>query len=199
MIDPVKATNYNRTTHELEEFLLFCVLVAGKNATRMAISLEWLLDYGRYNYCDKNDGPFDIVKAIDQQDNLPQVMKKYGIGCFNRKAEYIVQTAQSSLDLKTCTPEHLEAIPGIGMKTARYFILHTRKDANVACLDTHMLKWLSYYTKYEVPKSTPTRNKYLELEKIVIEIAKLFKVTIAELDLSIWNKQRGTDDEYLSE
>jgi thermostable 8-oxoguanine DNA glycosylase len=197
VIDPVKVTDYSRSMYSLEEFLLFCVLVANKNATRIAISLEKLLEYGRDHWCCLS--AFEIVKAIHKNDDLPGLLKHYGVGCYNRKAEYILKTANCGLDLRACTTEDLEAIPGIGMKTARYFILHTRKNAKVACLDTHMLKWLSYYTKYDVPDSTPTRKKYLELEQVVIKIAEMFKVSNAELDLLIWNKQRGTDDEYLSE
>jgi hypothetical protein len=36
MIDPNKVTNPARTPAELEEFLLFCLVVAGKNADQQA-------------------------------------------------------------------------------------------------------------------------------------------------------------------
>jgi thermostable 8-oxoguanine DNA glycosylase len=75
--------------------------------------------------------------------------------------------------------------------------LHSRKNARIACLDTHVLKWLSYYTGQEIPKQTPTKNKYLELEKFFLNICDVMKTTPAELDLKIWNKQRGSDDESL--
>lgn len=104
----------------------------------------------------------------------------------------------SGLNLKTCTVADLEAIYGIGMKTARYFILHTRKNARVACLDTHILSWLSYYTGYKVPKQTPTKTKYLELEKVFLNICDTMQMTPADLDLKIWNKQRGSDEKPLA-
>ena len=40
MIDPYKITNYNRTESQLQEFLLFCILVAGKTAYIQAKKLE---------------------------------------------------------------------------------------------------------------------------------------------------------------
>lgn len=219
MVDPTKVTNYNRTQAELEEFLLFCVLVAGKNATTTSKNLERLLDYGR----DFSKGsPFEIIKALGRKEYsksstwlgmwggqeaptpseesvLAGLLKGFGFGCYNLKAKGIWITSTSAPDLKTCTPEQLEGIPGVGMKTARYFILHSRENAKVACLDTHVLKWLAYYTGFEVPKHTPTRKKYLELEKAFLKIAEAMNTTPADLDLKIWNKSRGSDEESLAQ
>ena len=197
MIDPVRITNFNSTTEELEEFLLFCIAVAGKNATRTAKMLENLLQYGRDEFWDGT--PFQTIRAMKQQMNLSAVMKEFGFGCYNIKSRGFEEAVNSGLDLKTCTVDDLEAIYGIGMKSARYFILHTRKNARVACLDTHVLKWLSYYTGYEVPSHTPTRKKYLALEQIFLKIAEVMNISPADLDLKIWNKQRGTDEESLAQ
>jgi thermostable 8-oxoguanine DNA glycosylase len=196
MIDPVKVTDYNRTTDQLEELLLFCIAVAGKNATRTAINLEKLLQYA-YDFSDGS--PFERTLALMRKEDLPTLMKSFGFGCYNIKAKGFFEAAVSKLNLKTCSVEKLEALYGVGPKTARYFILHTRENARVACLDTHVLKWLSYYTGYKVPKSTPSKKKYLELEQIFLKIADVMNISPADLDLKIWNKQRGSDEESLAE
>jgi hypothetical protein len=43
MIDPYNITNYNRTEGELQKFLLFCIVVAGKTAYIQAQKLEEFL------------------------------------------------------------------------------------------------------------------------------------------------------------
>lgn len=200
-VDPVRVTDYNRTEEQLQELLLFCSAVAGKNATRTAIMLEKLLQYGRDHYdCNRHfrEGtPFQIIKALDDCENLPNLMKNLGFGCFNIKSRSFIEIAESGLDLRACTVNDLEALFGVGMKTARYFVLHTRKNARVACLDTHILAWLSYYSGHEVPKQTPTKKKYLELEKVFLSICDAMKIAPADLDLKIWNKQRGSDEQSL--
>ena len=44
MITPTTITNYNRTEAELEEFLMFAILVAGKGAEQQAKKLDAFLD-----------------------------------------------------------------------------------------------------------------------------------------------------------
>ena len=44
LIDPYKITNYKRSKNELEEFLLFCIVVAGKTAYIQAGKLEQFLN-----------------------------------------------------------------------------------------------------------------------------------------------------------
>ena len=43
-IDPYNITNFNRTEGELQLFLLFCIVVAGKTAYIQAEKLEQFLD-----------------------------------------------------------------------------------------------------------------------------------------------------------
>ncbi len=188
MIDPVHITNYQRTSSELEELVLFCIAVAGKNATTTSANLERLLEYGR-SYV--NGTPFEIIRYLSNNEDLELTMKVFGFGCFKVKSKGFIQIVNSGFDLKTCTIKELESIHGIGMKTARFFVLHTRKNARVACLDTHILKWLSS-KGHDAPKQTPAKKKYLELENIFLGICDDMNVIPADLDLNIWNTQRGS-------
>ena len=190
MIDPTRITRYDRTKSELEELILFCIAVAGKNATTTAKNLERLLRSAR---AYKRGSPFKSVLALNEVEPLAAAMKRYGFGCYNLKSRGFLAIAESNIDLTTCTPEELEEIPGIGLKTSRFFILHTRRGASYACLDTHVLKWLGYFSGLDVPTTTPTsRKQYETYETMFINVANVLYVSPADLDLKIWNSQRGS-------
>lgn len=183
MVDPINFTNFNRNTYELEETLLFGLLVAGKNA----ITTSRLLDNFIKDFKYEDETPFEIFRRFnaDEVPTLSVALKDYGFGCYNAKAKGIHQLVRANLDLKTCTVDDLEKIHGIGMKTSRLFVLHTRQNAKCIPLDVHILHYLRDLG-YEVPKATPDKTKYLAIEKICIGLAKKAKKTCSEWDLGIW-------------
>lgn len=189
MIDPEKVTNYYQTDTQLEEFILFWVCAAGKNGRTAARCLDKMLTEHAAFY--QNNTPFKWILNAHALYDLPKTLKHYGIGCYNSKAKTFYGLAlakfKGELDLRNCSASDLEKIHGIGPKTARCFILHSRKNAQVAGLDTHILKHLRSLG-YDVPKSTPIGKKYLTFEKIVLSLAKEAGMTPAEYDLHIWNK-----------
>lgn len=210
LVDPVKITNFELTNGELELNLLFWVCAAGKNAQSSARGLDRFMNeslavYFRDRYKVRNGNvatfsdherklllerhtPFQRILYLSKtQQSIPQMLKKCGIGCYNNKAKTFLQLAASNLNLRTCTVDDLEEIKGIGLKTSRCFVLHSRKNQRVACLDTHILKWLRE-RGHDVPKSTPTRKTYLRLEKVFLNYCDKKKVSPAKLDLAIWNK-----------
>lgn len=192
MIDPVNITKFENTTQELEEVLLFWVLAAGKNAITASNCLEKFLLWAHDNYNIKLYNPFDCIKKINKE-NLPEALRFHGIGCYNNKAKTFYQLANSNLNLRTCTAEDLEKIHGIGMKTSRCFIIHSRRDANYAGLDVHLLSFLRD-KGYNVPKQTPTKKSYLEIEKIFLDIVKNSGMSVAEYDLMIWRQYSGRNE-----
>jgi 3-methyladenine DNA glycosylase/8-oxoguanine DNA glycosylase len=183
MIDPEKITEYDPPVKRLEELMLFWICAAGKNGHTAARCLDSLLK----SIDDKKGrSPFELVRRTP---GLPELMKIHGIGCYNSKARTFKEIARSGLDLKTCTTEELEAIHGIGMKTSRCFIMHSRRDANCAGLDTHILKHLRAKGVKNVPKATPgTKKEYLRLEKEMLKLIKKSGMSAADYDLMIWNK-----------
>ena len=184
MVDPANITNYNLTTKELEEYILFWVCAAGKNGTVSARLLHNVLtELDAYSL-----GPFNVLKKLKPLQ-LSEILRRNGIGCYNQKAKTILELASSNIDLKTCTAEELETIYGIGMKTSRCFIIHSRKNSNYAGLDTHMLKNLRANNITDVPVSTPTNKKlYKQLELEVLRLANENDLLPANYDLMIWNK-----------
>ena len=192
MIDPTKITNYKQTTRQLEEVLLFWICAAGKNGRTAARCLDSLMK-DIYGY---EVGPFKAISDyVDMffaypQDILPLYLKlkEHGIGCYRNKARTMLELSYCNINLCTCTTDDLEALYGIGFKTARCFILHSRKDARVAGLDTHMLKHLRDLG-YDAPLSTPSSKKqYLTFEKIVLSLSDTAGMSPADYDLMVWNK-----------
>jgi thermostable 8-oxoguanine DNA glycosylase len=181
MIDAANITNYNQTTQELEEFITFWVFAAGKNGTRAANIVNKL----------SNDVQGSLFKYLKQctLNNLVDICKYYGTGCHNIKARSIYELVHADLDLTTCSIKDLESIYGIGRKTSRCFMVHSRAEVEYACLDTHILKFLSREGVPNVPKSTPsTKKEYLRLEQEFLTLAKKYGKLPAVLDLEIWNK-----------
>lgn len=185
MIDASNITNYNLTDDGLEEMILFWVCAAGKNGTTATKLLNnLLLDINGFNL-----GFFNAIKKLLTKESLCIRLKEHGIGCYTHKARTMWEIANSGLNLKTCLAEDLETIYGIGMKTSRCFIIHTREKAQYAGIDTHMLKNLKAKGIKDVPKSTPSSKKlYERLEKEVLRLAQNAGMSPADYDLKVWNK-----------
>ena len=191
MIDPVNITNFNLTKSQLEEMLIFWVCAAGKNAITASKSLDRLLTIIQGHQC-----PFAAIQACGFK-KLPKLMKECGIGCYNQKAKTFWQLANSGLNLRKCSAADLETICGIGRKTSRCFIMHSRRNARCAGLDTHLLHYLSDLG-YSVPKATPSSAKeYSRLENIFLELVDKSGKSTAEYDLFVWRKYSGRDQKSL--
>jgi thermostable 8-oxoguanine DNA glycosylase len=147
-IDPKNITKFDRSQEELEFFWLFCILVAGKNADWASLKL---LDLFRNKPEDQT--PFEFLKT--RLTDLNNILVANKVGQYRRITKAIEQSI--SLDLKTATLDEFLEVFGVGPKTARFFILHTRKDAECAVLDTHILKWMRtiVHESIDVPTSTP--------------------------------------------
>jgi len=190
LIDPTKITNFTRTTAELQAFFLFGLFCAGKNSDYAAKCLAKLLN------TIEGETPFEVLKNLGEI-GIYNALCASRIGQYNRLTRAVMGAVD--LDLATCSLEDLMNVHGVGQKTARFFLLHTRPDCQCAVLDTHILKWLrenqeSDAFKNGVPQSTPTNVKqYLALEKQFLFLARLnFPfMSIADIDLTLWMKYSG--------
>ena len=181
LVDPYNFTNYNRTDRELEAMLLFSIAVAGKTAYIIADKIERLLSQSHHL------SPFATIEHLIREKRLDECLKECKMGKYRLLVKAFDYLIKSGINLRTCTVEELEVIPGVGSKTARMFLLHSRKNQRVAVLDTHILKFLKTLG-HDIPRTTPTGKKYHELEKIFIDYADKQKHSIADLDLLIWKK-----------
>ncbi len=182
MVDPWNITDYNRSIAELEELLLFCVSVAGKTAGFIAAALDEFLA------ARPGKSPFDKIRRLVRCGKLSAAIQASRLGKHARLTRAYAELAGSSLDLATCTCEQLEAIHGIGPKTSRFFIVHTRAGEQLAVLDTHILRYMKSLGYQNIPASTPTGKRYLQIERDFIALAEREGRDIAEFDLWIWRQ-----------
>lgn len=180
--DPFDCTNFNRTDEELENFFVFCIFVAGKRADMTARKVNQMIED------HNNKSALQIIreKLEDSPQALDTLLRKYKFGKYDLLLRCFKEAV--NLDLRKCSVSDLESVPAIGPKTARYFLVHSRANAQVAALDTHILRYMREVLKIDTPKTTPSGKKYIELEKKFIKHAQSLGTPIAELDLSIWKK-----------
>lgn len=184
MINPYTITNYSRSDYELQEFLLFCVCVAGKSSEMQAKKLhEFLVPWG-------HTLPFDTIKHLDYNSLLRHDLEACKMGQYTRICKAFRAIANSGLDLKTCTVEDLEKIPGVGLKTSRFFLTHSRPNQEYCVLDTHILCHMRDDLGIATPKATPTNPKvYYALEAKLLEVVRASGKSYADYDLEVWSKR----------
>ncbi len=189
-IKPQEITDYKRTTAELEFFLLFCMVVAGKKSDIQARKLsEWYnTPEQRYN----QDSPFEYIERLDADGELRYSLEGVKMGQYGRLEKSFKAVAELGLDLKKCSLHDLCQIPGVKFKTSNFFLTHSREDYEVPVLDTHVLKFLKAEGIKGVPVSTPQDEKvYNFFADKFVKIAKQMKMSVADLDLQVW-KQYST-------
>ena len=185
-INPQEITDYNRTNAELEFFLLFCIVVAGKKSDIQARKLEQWYDARFYQW----HSPFDYISSLTV--GLRGSLENVKMGQYGRLVKSFRDAVELGLDLTTCSLHDLCQIRGVKFKTANFFLTHSRKDYNVPVLDTHVLKFLKAQGIKDVPASTPQDEKvYNFFADKFIAIAKGLGMTVADLDLQVW-KQYST-------
>ena len=170
--------------YEKEYFLIFSIIVAGRNA-KMALEKAWRL----LEFTWGEETPFDLIKHYIDHNTLAQKLKSLKIGQYTRIEKALKDII--NLNVETCSLEDLLACHGVGNKTSRFFLLNTRKNANYAVLDTHVLKWLNslFGNWMNVPKSTPTSgSRYALWEYKAIQAMKKEypERTLAQADFEIW-------------
>jgi thermostable 8-oxoguanine DNA glycosylase len=180
LIDPFNITKYDRTDAELEEYFLFCGVVAGKTATTQARLLDGFLStvFGT--------SPFDKIRRLIRNNTLMEALKESRLGQYGRLFNYMSDAVK--LDLRNCNVTDLEKVRGCGPKTARMFLMHSRPKQRLAAIDTHVLKHLAS-ASVKVPKATPPAGpSYRRLEEDFLRLADEANMDVAEYDLMIWTR-----------
>lgn len=183
-VDPLEAVRYDRNDVDLQVFWLFAGCVAGKTAKTISAALDRFL----VSLPGHSPLPFRRVYRAVVEGTLERRLRDARLGQYRKLTRFMTESL--ALDLRTATVEDLEAIHGVGPKTARFFLMFTRENARYAALDTHILKFLRA-SGIEAPRSTPSPGRrYRELE---LEFLKLVPnhLTPAEFDLAIWTYYSG--------
>ena len=189
-VDPYNITNYDRTKDELECFLLFCIVVAGKTAYIQARKLdEFLTSINKRLMMPEHVNPFQSLKSAEQHGILMQEILKAKLGQYKKIYNGFKYITEHEYDLTRMTPDLLECIPGVGMKTSRFFLLHSDKNYKdiIAILDTHILKFIKENIDDRAPKSTPTiRVTYKYWEDVFLYWCECNNKNVADFDLEVW-------------
>jgi len=192
---PTSITNYGRTESELQVFWVFCILVAGKNSDTTARVVSRF-----FNQKAEEQSPFDYLLQMNNAGDLHSTLVANRVGQYHRITKALQETVNfhgsgRPVNLQTCTVDNLQSIHGVGPKTARFFLLHTRPDCECAVLDTHVLSYLrDKNLGNDIPTSTPTSMKaYRDLERAFLAMIQLDfpQLTVAEADLLIWSSYSG--------
>lgn len=201
MIDPTNIIKYGRTKAELEELILFLVMVANHNAQIEAIKLEWFLAEGRHAMPHMT--PLQYVWYLECQasttvkgeSRLMERLRHWRISPYGARYNAFWRLAMEvhsgRLDLTDCPREQLAQIPFISMKTASLFVLDSRPDQRIAALDTHILAELRAVTGYKNAPETSPQNPvtYLRWEQIWLDLCDLLGKDPAAYDLEVWTRR----------
>ena len=187
-VTPERITDFNRSDAELQSFLIFAVAVAGKNADSVAPKVNRML-------ADWNTEPFTFLRTYRR--DIDTIMRDWKMGPYDQRM-IPAMNGIIDLDLRSCTIADLEAIKGIGPKTSRFFMLHSRPDQELIVLDIHILRYLKRRFRMKVPKSTPSGKRYLAIEAEAIRKIKKHMPnwkSFAEFDLNAWILMRSKGKE----
>ena len=196
MINPYNITDYNRKKEELEEFLLFCIVVAGKTAYIQAQKLEdFLKSINIRLKMPEPTSPFQSLKSANEHGILMEEILRAKLGQYKKIYNGFKYITEREYDLTRMTPEQLELIPGVGMKTSRFFLLHSDEtfQDKIAIIDTHILKFIKENIDIRAPKSTPTiRVTYRYWEDRFLYWCECNNKNVADFDLEVWKSYART-------
>jgi len=164
------------------EELCFCILTANFSAEK-SIKIQKEIGSG-FLTLSKN--------------NLIKKLREHGHRYPKTRATYIMEAKKRQKEILNVI-KHLKGeelrewfvknIKGLGYKEASHFLSNIGFD-DYAIIDFHIIELLTKYKIIKRPK-TLTKKKYLEIEKILREIARKTKLTLAELDLYLWYMETG--------
>jgi len=197
MIDPKTVTNYNRSEAELQEWLLYCICVAGKKSEIETRKLDSFLRDQALPKASWRFGthlkPFDLIRTLLNSDKLLRQLEKHRIAPYKQRYNSFVDAVRLLPDdLSQVTIDDLQSVRGIGTKTSRFFLTHSREDCDEPILDTHILRFL-HDMGNDVPLATPQNPaKYARIAEVFKIYAWSVNKSVADLDLEIWTKYSAT-------
>lgn len=197
-INPKEITDLNRTKAQKEKFLLFCVLCAGKSSDVMAEKLEQLLDPVDSSgpRWELKATPLEYLVNLLRSGRLREVLEKHKIGKYDLLTKF-VEKVKRNFDARIVRDlyptaewkrEALVTIPGISYKTASLYRMHCFGD-KIACLDTHVLRWLRTEGFKGVPKASPSNwDTYRHWENVFLGECYKREVEPNHFDLDLWKQ-----------
>ena len=191
---------------EVESELLFCLL-SGFGITyehgRSAAEVIWQLS----PFSEERED-HDLFEAVSDALMQPQFQPAKADGALRRyrfplrKASIIVKARnwlhenrplhQRLRLMGSCRERRrfLNGCPGIGLKTASWFLRNLGMGAEMATIDIHVLRALAEAGR--VPESMQMPRDYELVEQAFLEWCHELDASPAAFDLFVWHWQRGT-------
>jgi hypothetical protein len=190
-VDVFDLPDYEMTQSQQEWLWLFSLVVAGKNAEFAAKKVTNYLFVPPQGVTT----PFDVIRQDLARGVLRVRLEAVRTGNYTKMERAF---SYSAMRLQVHAPDlsvrDLEACPGCGPKTSRFFYMMTRRGARCAALDTHVLKFLRDQGHEDVPASTPPAGPaYRRLERAFLDECDARGREPAEFDLEIWKAYRKGD------
>jgi hypothetical protein len=186
IVHPHAVTDYNRTPDALACFILFAVAVAGKASKVQAPKVGAFVAALRADLGVSHWNALTMIAAISDAD-LRARLEAVRLGQYTRITRTYRALAGLGDDLSGVSLEALQA--ACGLKTSRFFLLHSRPGVRVAVLDTHILAWLREQG-HAAPKSTPqSPASYARLERLFLRLCDEQGLSPAAFDLAIWSSR----------
>lgn len=180
-----------RPLAELQYMFLLALMVAGKNAKVVRASLDRLLRPTKRT----GELPFDYLKRTQDEGLLDSYLHACRTGQYTKITKCLNTLFAEPLDLRTCSVDDLEDLPGIGPKSSRFFLMYTRPGYRCAVLDVHILRFMREHG-IDAPEHTPqNRSTYKKLEREYLRLAERLGVDPTELDDAVWQKGAGWIEE----
>ncbi len=163
--------------------LCFCLLTANSSAM-MGLKIQDALG-------------FDGFSKLSQ-DELTKKLQELGHRFYNVRAGFITE-ARRNINIKEIIQSFkdeiesrewlVENIKGLGMKESSHFLRNVGYK-NIAILDKHIINVLSEHNIIERPKNL-NKQRYLDIEKKLEDLAKATDLSLEELDLYLWYMKTG--------
>ncbi len=176
--------SYKRSSKEdIFKELCFCVMTANCGAEK-CLEVHENIGNGFITHSEKK---------------LAQEFKEFGYRFPNVRAKYIVEnrvlidklydilrTDQTDKDKRSWIVKNIK---GLGLKEGSHF-LRNIGYMNCAIVDFHIVDLLVDHDLIQKPK-TMTKTTYLEIERLLEQLAHKTKLSLADLDLYLWYMETG--------
>lgn len=195
----------DQSDHVKQKFLLTALCVAGKTASIQEPKVEAFC-HNVSRWWKKGEMP-PILQALGEighteeqrADTILKELKAVKMGQYTRITRALLwlvanmkKAAPGVNWLNNVTRASLSTCPGIGFKTASFYLMYSREACSYAVLDTHILKFLRDIGYAFAPRTTPVdRQKYRYWENQFL--AEAFRRgynnrTLRLLDFKLWRE-----------
>lgn len=190
---------------QLEKKLVYSILSIRTNTDKVNKAIEQL---NNIDFFEKYQYDLKVWASLDK------ILKENTISYYNQKFDAIYLNLTSFNKIKEILPDDMpenykkqiklvqklkKQLKFVGNAKTRFFLCLTYpQEAKICCLDSQMLKlWHNRGEINKIQRKLSKNDKlYQEYEKQIIELAKILKKPIFEVQWTLWNTIREKDEKF---